>query len=432
MRRLIPSLVSHSHGENSTLPFCVLSPAQFLKAGFAADNLPRYNFQSIVGRPTLRAEEDILGDVELKVRDTWSRSLGSARVPSTPLSPPPTLPQDIMVGDEAAAIRQALEISYPLENGVIRNWDDMEHVWSYLFGPQKMNIADNLGEHRCLLTEAPLNPKENRKKMIEVMMEKYGFGHMQVGIQAMLTLYAQGLLTGLVLDSGDGVTHVVAVYDGFVPQHLTKRLDVAGRHITRYMIKLLLLRGYAFNRTADFQTVAEIKEKLCYVALDPKKERLLAQETTALVEKYTLPDGRIIQVGRERFEAAEALFNPSLVDVESPGMSDLVFDVIQKAETDIRPDLYKAIVLSGGTTMYPGLPSRLEHDIRQRYLNEILKGDKSRVGVSERGWRREEGGSATDGDARRRPAHTRRPTHSSPLLSSSVPLSPFALPLRSA
>jgi len=323
----------------------------FLKAGFAADNLPSFSFPSIVGRPVLRAEEEALADdVVLK---------------------------DIMVGDEAAAVRQALEISYPLENGVIRNWEDMEHVWNHLFFDQ-MRIQPR--EKKCLLTEAPMNPKENRRKMIEVMMEKYGFGAMQVGIQAMLTLYAQGLLTGLVLDSGDGVTHVVAVYDGFVPQHLTRRLDVAGRHITRYLIKLLLLRGYAFNRTADFPTVADLKEKHCYVAMEPAKDRALALETTVLMEKYTLPDGRVIQIGRERFEAPEALFNPSLVDVESPGMSDLVFDVIQRAEPDIRPDLYKSIVLSGGTTMYPGLPSRLEHDLRNRYLKDILKGDKSRAG----------------------------------------------------
>lgn len=211
---------------------------------------------------------------------------------------------------------------------------------------------------------------------------RFNFGAMQVGIQAMLTLYAQGLLTGLVLDSGDGVTHIVAVYEGMVPQHLTKRLDVAGRHITQYMIKLLLGRGYAFNRSADLQTVAEIKEKLCYVALDPKKERRLAEETTVLTEKYTLPDGRVITVGAERFEAPEALFTPSLVDCEQSGMSDMVFEVINKADIDLRPELYKSIVLSGGTTMYPGLPSRLESDLRDRYLRDTLKGDKSRLGVS--------------------------------------------------
>jgi len=229
---------------------------QFVKAGFAADNLPRYMFPSIVGRPVLRAEEEAIGDVDLK---------------------------PITVGEEAAALRRALEISYPLENGIIRNWEDMGHVWSYLF-TERMGIDPK--EHRILLTEAPMNPRENRRKMIETMFEKYGFHSLQVSIQAMLTLYAQGLLSGCVLDSGDGVTHIVAVYDGFELSNLTKRLDVAGRHITRYLIKLLLTRGYAFNRSADFQTVQELKERFAYVALDIAKERKLAEETTVLVEKW--------------------------------------------------------------------------------------------------------------------------------------------------
>lgn len=250
----------------------------------------------------LRAEEEAIGDIDLK---------------------------EINVGEEAAALRRALEISYPLENGIIRKWEDMEHVWSYLF-TDKMHIDPK--EHRILLTEAPMNPRENRRRMIEVMFEKYGFHSLQVSIQAMLTLYAQGLLSGCVLDSGDGVTHIVAVYDGFELSNLTKRLDVAGRHITRQLIKLMLKRGYAFNRSADFQTVQELKEKFAYVALDIKKEERLAEETTVLVEKYTLPDGRVIRIGNERFECAEALFNPALVEVEGPGMSDLVFDVINSAE----------------------------------------------------------------------------------------------------
>lgn len=285
-----------------------------------------------------------------------------------------------MVGDEAAGMRHALEVSYPLENGVIRDWDDMEAVWDYLFYDKMGHTRGRLGDRRVLLTEAPLNPKANRAKMYTTMFETYGFGGMQVSVQAMLTLYGQGLMTGIVLDAGDGVTHIVAVADGYCPQHLTRRLDVAGRHVTRYLNKLLLLRGYAFNRTADFQTLAALKESLCYVALDPARERRLAQETTVLMSKYTLPDGRVISVGRERFEAPEALFNPSLVDVETPGMSDLVFESIQRAEPDLRPALYGSIVLSGGTTMYPGLPSRLEADLKARYLRDVLKGDTARVG----------------------------------------------------
>lgn len=178
----------------------------------------------------------------------------------------------------------------------------MEHLWNYTFF-EKMQI--NPADNKIMLTEPPMNPSKNRETLVQKIFEKYGFGAAHVAIQAMLTLYAQGLLTGVVVDTGDGVTHVVPVWDGFVPGNLIRRLDVAGRHITQYMIKLLLLRGYAFNRTADFDTVRQIKEKFCYVALDIKQERDLALETTCLMESYTLPDGRVIKIGRERFEAPE-------------------------------------------------------------------------------------------------------------------------------
>ena len=128
-----------------------------------------------------------------------------------------------MVGDEASAMRQYLKIGYPIEEGIVNNWEDMEYLWDYTF-EQKMGLPmDDLGEYKIMLTEAPLNPKKNREKMVEKMFEKYGFDGIMVQTQAMLTLYAQGLLTGVVVDSGDGVTHVVAVYDGYVPEHLTRR-----------------------------------------------------------------------------------------------------------------------------------------------------------------------------------------------------------------
>jgi actin-related protein 2 len=271
-----------------------------------------------------------------------------------------------MFGDEAAAVRSNLEISYPVENGIIKNWDDMEKLWDYTF-KERLEINPKDG-YRILLTEPPLNPKRNREKLVEMMFEKYGFDGCNITTQAMLTLYAQGIVTGVVIDTGDGVTHVVPVFEGYVPQHLICRLDVAGRHITQYLIKLLLLRGYAFNRTADFETVRQIKA-----------ERKLALETTVLEETYELPDGRIIKLGRERFEAPEALFNPSLIDVESAGLSDMVFDMCQKADIDLRTEFFKNIVLSGGSSMYPGLPSRLEKDIKERYLKDVLKGDKTRL-----------------------------------------------------
>jgi len=149
--------------------------------------------------------------------------------------------------------------------------------------------------------------------------------------------------------------------------------------VTRYLIKLLLLRGYAFNRTADFETVRQIKEKLCYVSYDLELDQKLATETTVLVESYTLPDGRVIKVGSERFEAPECLFQPHLIDGEEAGIAELLFNTIQSADIDIRPELYKHIVLSGGSSMYPGLPSRLEKEIKQLYLQKVLKMEHTRL-----------------------------------------------------
>merc|ERR1712136_472325 len=303
----------------------------------------------MVGRPMLRSSAKV-GDIEIK---------------------------DLMVGDEASQLRSMLECSYPMDNGIVRNWEDMMHVWDYTFGETKLNV--NPRECKVLLTEPPLNPSGNREKMIEVMFEKYGFHGVFIAIQAVLTLYAQGLLTGVVIDSGDGVTHICPVYEGFALPHLTRRLDIAGRDITKYLIKLLLLRGYAFNHTADFETVRMMKERLCYVGYDIESEQNLSLNTTVLVEQYELPDGRVIKVGGERFEAPEALFQPHLINIEGSGIAELVFSTIQAADIDVRPSLYKHIVPSGGSTMYPGLPSRLEREIKQLYLERVLKGDSEKL-----------------------------------------------------
>lgn len=320
----------------------------FIKCGYAGANFPLKTFPSLVGRPIIRAQYQIDG-VEVK---------------------------DMVVGDEANKLRSLLELSYPMENGIVRNWEDMCHVWDYTFH-EKMGIDPT--DCKILLTDPPMNPISNRRKTLEIMFEKYGFHSAYIAIQAVLTLYAQGLLTGVVVDSGDGVTHICPVYEGYALPHLTRRLDIAGRDITRYLTNLLRLRGYAFNHTADFETIRMLKEKLCYCAYNVKQEQLLATETTFLTDTYTLPDGRIIKLGGERFEATEALFQPHLINVEGHGIAELLFNTIQSADMDIRSELYKHVVLSGGSTMYPGLPSRLEKELKQLYLDRVLNGDNERL-----------------------------------------------------
>jgi len=324
----------------------------FVKVGYAGTNFPAFSFRSMVGRPMMRADEKLAKKgVVLK---------------------------DIMVGDEAAEVREFLECSYPLENGIVRNWTDMKLLWDYTFN-ECLKIKD-FASQKILLTEPPANPFANRQKMYQHMFEEYGFGQTMVAIQAVLVLYAQGLLTGVVLDSGDGVSHVIPVYEGYGLPNLIKRLNVAGRHVTRQLVSLLQLRGYSLNRSADFDTARQIKERLCYVGYDLAVERKLAADTTVLVQPFQLPDGRIIKVGRERFEASEVLFDPDKAGVEGEGLHKLLYGSVMKADIDLRAEFFKHIVLSGGTTMFAGLPSRLEKDVRELWVEGVAKGDKSRAG----------------------------------------------------
>ena len=213
--------------------------------------------------------------------------------------------------------------------------------------------------------------------MAEILFETFGFGGIMFEIQALLSLMAEGETTGCVFDAGDGVSHCIPVYEGIPFFDQIKRLNVAGRHVTEYLIKLLLLRGYAFNSSADFETVREIKEQLCYVSYDLMKNRKLAQETTVVDKEYRLPDSTVITVGRERFEAPECLFNPMLIDVESSGISDMIYEAIVECPMDVQKALVSKVILTGGTTMFPGLSSRVEKDLKEIYVREKFKGDKS-------------------------------------------------------
>jgi len=308
-----------------------------IKAGFSGDNQPSVKFPSIVGRP--RSKQQMLG-VEAK---------------------------DEYIGDEAQKMRGVLNLNYPIESGIVTNWDDMEKVWEYCFSNE---LRVDASEHKVLLTEAPRNPKANREKMTQLMFETFQCMGLYVAIQAVLSLYSNGRTTGMVVDSGDGVTHTVPVFEGFQIPHAVKKNFIAGRAITDHMVGLLNLDGINAQggESAWKQIVISVKEATCFVSLDPEADKAKAGESTELTKNYELPDGQVIAVNTPRFLAPEALFDPGLIKEgdEALGMHDMAFASIQDCDVDIRMDLYGNIILSGGTTLYPGLPDRLEQEVDKK------------------------------------------------------------------
>jgi len=214
-----------------------------------------------------------------------------------------------------------------------------------------------------LLTEPPLNPKANREKMTQIMFETFTTPSMYAAIQPMLSLYASGRVTGFIVDSRDGVSYTVPVYENVVLPHAVSCLDLGGQDLTEYLIRIFAERGYSFVTRAEREIVRDIKVKLCYVALDYEWELQNAEKNLSLSKVYELPDGRSVSVERERFCCPEPLFQPSLLGKELVGIHEATNNSIMKCDEELHKDFYSNIILSGGNTMFPGFADRMTQEI---------------------------------------------------------------------
>eukprot|EP00892_Ulva_mutabilis_P006762 jgi/Ulvmu1/4458/UM002_0183.1 len=314
----------------------------------------------------------------------FSSSVSASRSENTPLSHSPST---------AAAKPKS---SYPIKNGVVVNWSDFEELVSECF--HERLVVDSR-EHPVLMTEPPLNPPENRETLAEVMFETFQVPALHIGIQAVLALYGQHALcqlqqqgtygtpdmdvssitfstadlTGTVVDSGDGITHVVPIINGYVVGSAIKSIPLAGSTITSVVENMLRDRGAPLPMDNCLQLCRDIKERHCYVC--KRMDRELAKwddpaDTSCVPATYVLTptDGTApvpLSIERERFLAPECYFQPQLAGLDVPPLQTLIDQAVLHCAIDARRKLYGSICLSGGSTLCRHFDRRLQLEVQQ-------------------------------------------------------------------
>lgn len=248
------------------------------------------------------------------------------------------------------------DLRFPVTKTVVSNWSVMEDIWHYLFDSKLCLRSD---QQPVLITETHLNSRSDREKTVEVLFENFAVPAMSLQNQATLSLYASGRFTGCVLQSGEGGTFSVPIYEGYIEHHGIKSLGFGGKTLTDYMIHILLSRQHFF-RAAHRRNAFPIKETMAYFAEDYYYD-------TAIEKSYVLPDGHEITLGQERLDCPELFFNPFVYNNSGAlcnGVHNCVHDSIQLCDDSLRRDFYSSIVLSGGCTMIPGFSNRLNKELR--------------------------------------------------------------------
>uniref|UniRef100_A0A4W3JUV5 Actin, clone 302-like n=1 Tax=Callorhinchus milii TaxID=7868 RepID=A0A4W3JUV5_CALMI len=267
--------------------------------------------------------------------------------------------KDYYVGKAAQARREVLSLKYPIERGIVICWEEMEMIWRYIYG---FELHVKSKERPVLLTAAPLTPFFNRERMAEIMFEGFSVPAMYIAIPATLALYTSGRTRGIVLDSGYGVTDAVPIYEGYYLPDAVKRLNVAGGDITENIWRLMLENGHIFAEKIETEIMQDIKEKLCYISLDPKLESKKPVEE--IQREYRLPDGTHITIENELYAAPEMLFTPETMSSKELGVHRLMLSSITKCEQRLHKELYSNMLLSGGSTLFPGMEERLLKEIK--------------------------------------------------------------------
>lgn len=258
---------------------------------------------------------------------------------------------------QPALMREGLKVKCPIDPRHDIDWDALADMWEYMLcGELRINPND----HPLLMSEVPQMNQVSREKMAEVMFESFDVPALHIGSPAVLSLYAQGLVTGITVDCGNRL-QIVPVVDGFVIDSAINKSRHGFAGLTEYLARLLTGRGYFYNTAKQMEVVRKVKEAKCYVALNYEAE--MKRKASEVEASYELVDGTVVTLGQERFQCPEAMFQPEMLGLDMEGVHKMLWKSISKCPIDTRKPLLSNIVVTGGSTLFPGFEKRLEAEI---------------------------------------------------------------------
>lgn len=309
-------------------PIIIDIGSAYVKVGFAGEPGPRHVFPCITGHEKYKSV----------MVDVGARS--------------------IYVGNDAMKMRGVLKVKYSVQRGAIMDWDEYYEILNYIF--YTLLRIENPSNYPIIYIEHPFVHKDTREFIARVFFETHRIKSLVMLQSPFLSMFSVGLTTGLVVESGDGVTWVVPIVNGQVYNQAIQKLNIAGIDINHNLKSLMMREGINIESSAVEEIIREIKEKNCYFVLDPQNP-----PTSSDTYSYPMPDGSVKNIPNQVLhEAPEVLFNPGLLGVNAMSIPQAMIYSIQMVERANWGDLLSHIILSGGNLSYSGFEERLKIELR--------------------------------------------------------------------
>ena len=265
---------------------------------------------------------------------------------------------DTYIDDSDVLKSGALTLSWPVHHGIIKNWDDFEKVLSY--GVRSVKVQ--MEEHPCLVCTSPVSDVKQKQKLAEIFLETFYVPSILYQPTDALSLLAYKKKTGLVVESGEGLTTISAFVDGYKQVFASRSVRVGGRSVTAYLLEKI--RDDKLTGATGWTVAEEIKEKYCYVPMEYASE-IKEAKAGKLNMELRMPNGTLKVIGPERIKVGDFLFRPRIWGLQSEGIHELATQAIRRTKLDVRDKIWDSIVLAGGNTLMNGFVERFKHEMEK-------------------------------------------------------------------